>query len=63
MTVREKYEDAKKQIALRSTSAERISFMRAFLALHGDELSEEQTKDWKNELALFEEQGAQHEKA
>jgi hypothetical protein len=63
MTPTEKYEAIKHKIALKDTPAERISFMRALIALYGDELSDEQIRDLKCNIKLAERQALQHEKA
>lgn len=61
MTPTEKYEAIKHKIALKDTPAERISFMRALIALHGDQLSDEQISDLKHNIKLAERQAMQHE--
>jgi len=63
MTATEKYEAIKHKIALKSTPAERISFMRALIALYGNELSDEQIDDLEANIKLAQEQEEQHEKA
>lgn len=61
MTPTEKYEAIKHKIALKDTPAERISFMRALIALYGNELSDEQISDLKRNIKLAERQALQHE--
>lgn len=61
MTPTEKYEAIKHKIALKDTPAERISFMRALIALYGNELSDEQISDLKRNIKLTERQALQHE--
>ncbi len=63
MTPTEKYEAIKYKIALKDTPAERISFMRALIALYGNELSDKQIGDLKRNIKLVERQALQHEKA
>lgn len=63
MTATEQYERLKHKIAVKSTPAERISFMRALIALYGNELSDEQISDLKRNIKLAERQALQHEKA
>lgn len=61
MTATEQYEKLKRKIAVKSTPAERISFMRALIALYSDELSDEQISDLKRNIKLAERQALQHE--
>ena len=61
MTPTEKYEAIKHKIALKSTPAERISFMRALIALYGNELSDEQIGNPKRNIKRAERQVMQHE--
>jgi len=61
MTPTEKYEAIKHKIALKSTPAERISFMRALIALYGNELSDEQIGNLKRNIKRAERQVMQHE--
>ena len=61
MTPTEKYEAIKHKIALKDTPAERISFMRALIALYGNELSDEQISNLKRNINLAERQAIQHE--
>ena len=61
MTATEQYERLKHKIAVKSTPAERISFMRALIALYGNELSDEQISDLKRNIKLTERQAMQHE--
>ena len=63
MTATEQYERLKHKIAVKSTPAERISFIRALIALYGDELSDKQIGDLKRNIKLAERQALQHEKA
>lgn len=63
MTPTEKYEAIKHKIALKDTPAERISFMRALIALYGYQLSDEQIDDLEVNIKLAQEQEEQHEKA
>ena len=60
MTATEQYERLKHKIAVKSTPAERISFMRALIALYGNELSDEQIDDLKANIKLAQEQEKQH---
>ena len=60
MTATENYEAIKHKIALKDSPAERISFIRALIALHGDQLSDEQIDDLKANIKLAQEQEAQH---
>lgn len=61
MTAAEQYERLKHKIAVKSTPAERISFMRALIALYGNELSYEQISDLKRNIKLVERQAMHHE--
>lgn len=61
MTATEQYERLKHKIAVKSTPAERISFMRALIALYGNELSDEQISDLKRNIKKAERQALQHE--
>lgn len=61
MTATEQYERLKHKIAVKSTPAERIPFMRALIALYGNELSDEQIADLKRNIKLAERQALQHE--
>ena len=61
MTETEQYEKLKHKIAVKSTPAERISFMKALIALYGNELSDEQISDLKRNIKLTERQALQHE--
>lgn len=61
MTATEQYEKLKHKIAVKSTPAERISFMKALIALYGNELSDEQISDLKRNIKLTERQALQHE--
>ena len=61
MTATEQYEKLKHEIAVKSTPAERISFMKALIALYGNELSDEQISDLKHNIKLVESQALQHE--
>ena len=63
MTATEQYERLKHKIAVKSTPAERISFMRALIALYGNELSDKQIGNLKRNIKLAERQALQHEKA
>ena len=58
MTPTEKYEAIKHK--LKDTPAERISFMRALIALHGDQLSDEQIDGLEVNIKLAQEQEEQH---
>lgn len=60
MTPTEKYEAIKHKIALKDTPAERISFMRALIALYGDQLSDKQIDDLQVNIKLAQEQEEQH---
>lgn len=55
------YHDALQTIAVKSTPQERISFMKALIALYGNELSDEQISNLKHNIKLAERQAMQHE--
>ena len=60
MTATEQYERLKHKIAVKSTPAERISFMKALIALYGNELSDEKISNLKHNIKLAERQAMQH---